>query len=86
MEEERIKNLFSDIIKKQIVILGPGIALMKARNVPGITIDDEGNVSKIDGEPKILLDKLVSEYVSLSGLIVKKTLEPLLEKYEKGEI
>jgi hypothetical protein len=86
MEEERIRNLFSDIIKKQIVILGPGIALMKARNVPGLTVDDEGNVSKIDGEPKTLLDKLVSEYVSLSGLIVKKTLEPLLEKYEKGEI
>lgn len=75
------KKLLTDIIQKQIVILGPDIALMKARAVPGIEVDAEGNVTKIAGSPSESLRQLIDEYVALSGLIVKTTMEPLLSKY-----
>ncbi len=78
---EDYQNLLSEIIKKQIVILGPDIALVKARNVAGLEVADDGSVTKISGDPKEALQKLIDEYVSLSGLIVKKTMEPLLQKY-----
>lgn len=71
----------TDVIQKQIVILGPQIALLKARNVQGLALDDQGKITSVMGEPQDLLQKLVSEYVSLSGEIVKKAMEPLLNKY-----
>lgn len=75
------KKLLTDIIQKQIVILGPTIALIKARAVPGLEIDASGGVVKITGSPSETLRQLIDEYVSLSGLIVKTTMEPLLSKY-----
>ena len=78
---DQYKQLMTDVIQKQIVILGPQIALLKARNVQGLALDDLGNVTSVMGEPQELLQKLVSEYVSLSGEIVKKAMEPLLNKY-----
>lgn len=75
------KNLLTEIIQKQIVILGPDIAIMKAKAVPGLELDGNGNVVKITGSPSEALHKLIDEYVGLSGLIVKTTMEPLLSKY-----
>ena len=75
------RQLLTDIIKKQVVILGPDIALLKARNVKGMTVSDDGSVTAISGDPRAVLQSLVDEYVALSGLIVKKAMEPLLMKY-----
>jgi hypothetical protein len=73
--------IISEIIAKQAVILGPDIAILKARNVSGLVIDDQGKVTEIKGEPSAALQKLVNEYVELSGLIVKNTLGSIFEKY-----
>ena len=75
------KKLLTDIIQKQIVILGPDIALIKARAVPGLEVDQNGSVVGIAGSPAETLRRLIDEYVALSGLIVKTTMEPLLSKY-----
>jgi len=79
--KEDFKKLLTEIIQKQVIILGPQIAILKARNVAGLDVADDGTVNKIDGDPSVKLQELINEYVSLSGLIVKKTMEPLLEKY-----
>lgn len=78
---EDYKRLITEVIQKQAVILGPDIALMKARNVSDLKIAEDGAVITISGDPQIVLQKLVDEYVSLSGLIVRKAMEPLLSKY-----
>ncbi|MCG2692909.1 hypothetical protein L6279_02250 [Candidatus Parcubacteria bacterium] len=78
---EEYKKILTEIIQKQIIILGPDIAIIKARNVVSLTITDDGRVTAIEGDPRPALQKLIDEYVSLSGLIVKKTMEPLLAKY-----
>lgn len=75
------QNLLTELIKKQVVILGPDIAIMKARNVSGLTVADDGTVTKMNGNPPDLINQLIEQYVSLSGLIVKKAMEPLLSKY-----
>lgn len=76
--DSEYKTLLSEVIKKQIVILGPDITLAKARNVPGLVVDDQGNVTEISGEPQNITQALIDQFVQLSGLIVKKTMEPLL--------
>lgn len=75
------KKLFSELIKKQILVLGPDITLAKVRNVIGITVDVNGDVQKIDGDPQSLLQNLINQFVELSGLIVKKTMESILTSY-----
>lgn len=80
-DQATYKKLLTEIIQKQIVILGPDIALMKARAVPGMGVETDGTVSKIEGNAAEILRLLIDEYVSLSGLIVKSTMEPLLAKY-----
>jgi len=80
------QNLLTELIKKQIVILGPDIAVLKARNVSGLTVSDDGTVTQINGNPQELLNQLVEQYMALSGLIVKKAMEPLLSKYPTVKI
>ena len=80
-ELDKYKALLSDIIAKQIAILGPDIALLKARAISGIEVSDEGTVMSISGDPKKVLEKLVDEYVQLSGQIVKSTLSSVFDKY-----
>lgn len=76
------KKLLTEVIKKQIVILGPDITLSKARNVKGLTIENDGTVSQISGNPQELIQELISQFVQLSGQIVEKTMEPLLANYQ----
>lgn len=80
------KNLVTEVIQKQAVILGPDIAIMKARNVSEITVTGDGTVTEVKGDPQAVLQKLIDEYVALSGLIIKKALEPLLQKYPKVRV
>lgn len=83
-EGQDYKKLLTDVIKKQIVILGPQITLAKARNVKGLTITDDGTVTDMQGSPQELIQLLIDQFVQLSGLIVRKTMEPLLSGYPDG--
>jgi hypothetical protein len=78
---EDYKDILTEIIKKQAVILGPQIAVLKARNVAGITVSDDGIVSKIDADSNIALQQLIDQYVSLSGEIVKNAVNSVFAKY-----
>lgn len=75
------KSMLTEIIQKQIVILGPQIAVLKARNVPGIVVSDEGIVTDVSGSEQVVLQKLIDEYVSLSGEIVKNAVNSIFQKY-----
>lgn len=80
-ESEEYKGVMTEVISKQSVILGPGIAVMKARNVEGLTVSDEGVVTDIEGDHKEALQNLINQYVELSGQIVRATLGSIFDKY-----
>ena len=75
------KQMLTEIIKKQIVILGPQIAVLKARGVPGLKVSDDGEVIGVEGPEQVILQKLIDEYVALSGEIVKNAVNSIFEKY-----
>lgn len=83
---EDYKNLLTEIIKKQMDILGPEIGVKKAQKVPGLSVDDNGQVKDIKGDPQIVMQKLVEEYIALSGEIVKNILGPVFQKYPEIKI
>jgi len=83
---DQYKALLTEVIAKQSVILGPDIAILKARNVAELTISDNGTVTDIQDSPKDALQKLVDEYVALSGQIVRSALSTVFEKYPQLEM
>jgi len=80
-DQEQYLSLLSEVISKQAIILGPEIAILKARNVSELVIDDEGKVVDLKGEPSEVLEKLINEYIALSGEIVKNVMKPIFKKY-----
>lgn len=85
-EKEQYTALISEIIKKQSLILGPEIAILKARSVPGLMVDNDGKVTGVGDNPKETLQNLVDQYVELSGLIVKNALGSIFAKYPELNI
>lgn len=85
-EKEQYTALISEIIKKQSLILGPEIAILKARSVPGLMVDNDGKVTGVGENPKETLQNLVDQYVELSGQIVKNALGSIFAKYPELEI
>lgn len=79
--QEDYQSLLTDLVKKQMVMLGPGVALSKARKVSSLTVGDDGTVRAISGDPQAALNQLANEYMNLSGQIAQTTLNSLLEKY-----
>ena len=84
--KEQYQTFMTEIIKKQIVILGPNISVLKARNVAALKVADDGTVTEVTGEPQQVLQQLVDEYVALSGLIVKNILKSIMEKYPEIKV
>ena len=80
-EKKQYLALMSEIISKQSDILGPDIAILKARKVYELTVVDDGKITDFQGKSGEVLQKLVNEYVELSGLIVKNALGSIFEKY-----
>jgi hypothetical protein len=80
-ENQQYSALISEVIKKQSVILGPEIAILKARSVPGLMVDNDGKVTGVGDNPKETLQNLVDQYVELSGQIVKNALGSIFAKY-----
>ncbi len=85
-EKVQYVALISEIIKKQSVILGPEIAILKARSVPGLMVDNDGKVTGVGDNPKETLQSLVDQYVELSGLIVKNALGSIFARYPGLEV
>ena len=79
--KDEFKKILTEIISKQAVILGPQMAVLKARSVSGLTVSDGGEVTDIQGDEPTVLQKLIDEYVALSGEIVKYAVNSVFAKY-----
>ena len=80
-DNNEYKKMLSDLIQKQMVVLGPNIALDKARKITGLKVADDGTVLEVGGDPGLILKGVANEYMALSGQIAQMTLNTLLEKY-----
>lgn len=80
-QNEQYKAVMSEIIAKQSVILGPEMAMMRARKIAEIELGPNGEVKEIKGDPADALKHLIDSYVELSGQIVRNALGPIFTKY-----
>ncbi len=78
---EDYKNMLSDLIKKQMVMLGPSVAVGTARKVAGLSVGDDGTVTALSGDPQVIMEGVATAYMNLSGQIAQMTIKTILEKY-----
>lgn len=81
VDVDTYKSMLTDLIKKQMVMLGPNVALGTARKVNGLTVSEDGTVTEIMGDPQTVMEGVANSYMSLSGQIAQMTLKTILEKY-----
>lgn len=79
--DNQYMNVIMDLIKKQMVMLGPNVALGQARKVEGLKVGDDGAVTEITGDPQTVLASVAKQYMALSGAIAQMTLESVIAKY-----
>lgn len=80
-QHEQYMAVMSEIIAKQSVILGPEMAILRAKKIAEIQLSADGHVTSIKGEPAEALKRLIDSYVELSGQIVRNALGPIFTKY-----
>lgn len=83
---EEYKKVVSDVIKKQIEIVCPVIALSVARKVSAIKLADNGDVLEIIGDPKAALEQVAEAYINFSGEISKLILKSVIKIYPDVKI
>jgi len=79
--QDEYKRLLTEFIHKQMMILGPKIAVDRAQKIPGMSVSDEGIVLSINGNVRMVLKNLVGEYGILAGQIAQKSLDDLLQRF-----
>lgn len=79
------KALISEYIKKQMIILGPVVAVEKARKVDKIRVKDDGTVIQIIGEGKEAMAMVESEYESMIGSIAHTVFLRVIDKTSVAE-
>ena len=72
------QKLLTEAIRKQMIILGPQITLVKAHNVPGMTVSDDGTVVSLSGNPSDVVTQFLEQFREISAPLLKKTMKPLL--------
>ena len=85
MLDTAYKKLLTQIVKKEMVILGPSIAVYKARKVKGLTVSNNGNVIHAIGNYQKLTTDLINQYTKLSNNLVAKPLQKILSNYPEDQ-
>lgn len=75
------KKFLTEFVRKHMVIFGANIAREIAQSVPGLIVDDTGEVTAISGQPIASLQKLVTKYQELSEPVALLQFRLLLDKY-----
>ena len=73
-----VQKLLTEVIRKQMVILGPQITLLKTRNVASLSVADDGSVIAVSETPQITVTQFLEQFRDLSAPLVMMTMKPLL--------
>jgi len=72
--------LLSEIIAIEAVVLGP-IAILKAKNIPGLDVDNNGKAVDVKGDMAEAVKVLVDVYMELSSRATGGVIDLIFQKY-----
>lgn len=74
------QKVLTELIQKQMNMVGPGIALSIANKVPSVKVAENGEVLAIEGDPKVALESVANAYIAFSGEISRMILKSVMGK------
>ncbi len=74
------KKIITELVQKQMNMVGPGIALSIVQKVPTIKVADNGEVLEVNGDPKVALESVANAYIAFSGEISRMILKSIMGK------
>jgi len=66
--EQAYKEVINTIIESKVKAFGQ-LAINKAKIINGLTVDDQGNVGSISGDPKTVIHNLLITYEEICGRV-----------------
>jgi hypothetical protein len=78
-DSDKTKAILTALIQKQMLILGPNVALGRARRVQGLTVMDDGSVADMKGDADETSKALVNEFIALTGDITRTIFDALIK-------
>ena len=79
------KAIISESIKKQMIILGPVVAVEKVRKLENIKVKDDGTVVEITGDGEEIMAMIESGYEGMIGSIAHTVLLRVIDKLPRTE-
>jgi hypothetical protein len=67
LDHDNYAELVEAAIRREMDILGDDQAVVMARDIDGLDVDDDGTVTGIDRSSMDVLEELVDAYVEVSG-------------------
>lgn len=88
-DEQAYKKVIEKIIVKQVELVGT-LAILKAKGVIGLEIDDQGRVIAIAGAPPVIIHNLLLKYEEVAGkaatMVSKVAIAGLKKEYPRLEL
>ncbi len=78
---EDYKDFLTQYLRKQIVMLGPNVAISASRKIPGLGLNEKGEVVSLSGDAQVILNETLSQFKSLCGNVGQKSLDSLFDKF-----
>lgn len=66
------REVFTSIIKKQMMLLGPQVVLSKIQNINGLKVAEDGTVISITKSPDDILEQIFSLFMDFPGRVAAK--------------
>jgi len=79
--KQQYLSLLSEIIAKEMMILGPDMAILTAQSIDGLVVDKNGVVTDIVGYEADAVKKMIDEYQKISGVAADEVINSIFEKY-----
>ncbi len=75
------KKFITEFVREQMIVLGPNLAVDTANLVPGLQVNDKGQVTDITPEGNQILHLLVQEFTKLSPQLTNYSVHTLFSRY-----
>ena len=77
-EPKDYHTLLTELIRKQMLILGPIFPIMQARLIKNLKIAENGMVLETTTDPKLIIKEFITQFLNISETLVDLSIKPMI--------
>ena len=78
--------IITQIIEQLVLIFGPSITYIKLKRIPGLVIDEHGNLISVKRNADVIAQEIVFQFTQLSKDAVDSAILPLLRRQGLNQV